>query len=173
MLVGLRHNQRHLVLDVRREGDRFQVSANSVEQTVRAEFLDERTLVLELGGRRHRVDVVRDGTSLHVAVGGCAFTFTEERAAASNQHVGNIATPEIVAPMPGKVVRVLVKAGDRVAGGDTLFILEAMKMENRLVADAPALVETVNVNDGDLVDGGQVLAVLLYIGDDEAPTTSA
>jgi len=43
--------------------------------------------------------------------------------------VANVAAPEIVAPMPGKVLQVAVQAGAQVAAGDTLLILEAMKME--------------------------------------------
>jgi pyruvate carboxylase subunit B len=56
-----------------------------------------------------------------------------------------LAAPEIVSPMPGKVTQVLVKEGDKVAAGDGLLILEAMKMENRLTAEAPAIVRKVHV----------------------------
>jgi biotin carboxyl carrier protein len=64
--------------------------------------------------------------------------------------------------MPGKVIQVLVQPGNSVAGGDPLFILEAMKMETRLLAEGPGVVEAVNVNIGDLVEGGQILAVVRY-----------
>ena len=78
------------------------------------------------------------------------------------RHVAALAPPEIVAPMPGKVVQVLVKPGDQVESGDGLLILEAMKMENRLVAEAVATVAEVRVSEGDMVEGGQVLIVLRY-----------
>jgi len=75
---------------------------------------------------------------------------------------GGSSRERIVAPMPGKVIRVMVEAGDRVERGDTILILEAMKMENRLTADAAGTVDAVKVVAGDLVDGGQVLVILSY-----------
>lgn len=168
MRVSLRYNKRHLGLDVRQEGELFRVTDDTSDKTVRTVFLDETALLIEVDGKVHRVDVVRNGTSFHVAVGADTFTFVEERASSTDPQLSSVAAPEIVAPMPGKVVRVFVKPGDQVASGDTLFILEAMKMENRLTADASGVVTSVTVGAGDLVAGGQVLAVLSYVADDEA-----
>lgn len=61
------------------------------------------------------------------------------------------------APMPGLVVRVPVRAGDRVAAGDPLVVLEAMKMENELKAGSPATVKSVRVTPGEVVEKAQVL----------------
>lgn len=62
-----------------------------------------------------------------------------------------------VAPMPGKVVQVAVKPGDRVRKGAALIVLEAMKMEQTLAAGADGVVAAVNVKEGDQVDGGAIL----------------
>ncbi|HEY3012054.1 MAG TPA: biotin/lipoyl-containing protein [Gemmatimonadales bacterium] len=61
------------------------------------------------------------------------------------------------APMPGLVVRVQAKPGDKVAAGAGLVVLEAMKMENELKAAAPGVVRTVRVAPGEAVEKGQVL----------------
>jgi biotin carboxyl carrier protein len=61
------------------------------------------------------------------------------------------------APMPGLVVRIDARAGDVVAVGDGLVVLEAMKMENELKAGASAKVKAVRVTPGEAVDKGQVL----------------
>lgn len=61
------------------------------------------------------------------------------------------------APMPGLVVRIPVKAGDAVAAGSGLVVLEAMKMENELTAPAAAVVKLVRVAPGEAVEKGQVL----------------
>lgn len=66
----------------------------------------------------------------------------------------------IVVPMPGKIVRVLVKAGEEVSTGDTLVIVSAMKMESEYKAGKDGIVKEVLVKDGDTVDGGQVMVVL-------------
>jgi biotin carboxyl carrier protein len=64
------------------------------------------------------------------------------------------------APMPGKVVRVLVKPGQRVAKGDGLVVVEAMKMQNELQAGADAIVREVRASEGENVEGGAELVIL-------------
>jgi biotin carboxyl carrier protein len=61
------------------------------------------------------------------------------------------------APMPGLVVRVQAKVGDKVAAGTGLVVLEAMKMENELKAAAPGVVKAVRVSPGEAVEKGQTL----------------
>ena len=66
----------------------------------------------------------------------------------------------IAAPMPGKVIRVLVKKGDAVEAGSGLVVVEAMKMQNEMKTPRPAQVVEVRVQDGDTVAAGQTLLVL-------------
>ncbi len=63
----------------------------------------------------------------------------------------------IKAPMPGLVLEIKVKSGDQVKQGDSLIVLEAMKMENVLKAHHDGTVRVVNVEKGQAVDKGQVL----------------
>jgi acetyl/propionyl-CoA carboxylase alpha subunit len=63
----------------------------------------------------------------------------------------------LVTQMPGKVVKVMAKVGDRVVKGQSLLILEAMKMENEVKAGKDGEVFEVHVKDGQAVDSGQVL----------------
>ncbi len=67
---------------------------------------------------------------------------------------------KIVAPMPGKVIRVLVKKGDAVEPGQGLVVVEAMKMQNEMKASHPGHVTEVRVHDGDTVGAGETLVVL-------------
>ncbi len=66
----------------------------------------------------------------------------------------------IVAPMPGTILRVDVSIGASVAKGDTLLILEAMKMENEILAPSDGVVEQLNVSQGASVNPGDILVVL-------------
>ncbi len=66
----------------------------------------------------------------------------------------------VTAPMPGKILDIKIKKGDRVKAGDVLIILEAMKMENEVVAPRDGVVEDIKVNVGDTVDRGAVLVVI-------------
>ena len=64
------------------------------------------------------------------------------------------------APMPGNILKVNVKAGQSVKKGDVLMILEAMKMENEIMAPADAVVSSVSVSAGSTVEAGAVLCTL-------------
>lgn len=66
----------------------------------------------------------------------------------------------LIAPMPGKVVRVLLKAGDEVAAGQGVVVVEAMKMQNEVKSPKAGRVVEVRVVEGDTVNANQVLAVV-------------
>ncbi|WP_292267869.1 acetyl-CoA carboxylase biotin carboxyl carrier protein subunit [Butyricimonas sp.] len=72
---------------------------------------------------------------------------------------------KIVAPMPGKVVKIPVRAGDRLAAGDIAVVLEAMKMQSNYKVNADCRVKEVLVTEGDSVTGNQVLVVLDIINE--------
>jgi biotin carboxyl carrier protein len=67
---------------------------------------------------------------------------------------------EIVSPMPGTIIEVLVKTGDKVNADDELIILESMKMENPICASSNGTVTEVKVEEQDKVQVNQVLAII-------------
>jgi biotin carboxyl carrier protein len=75
---------------------------------------------------------------------------------------------KITAPMPGKVTKLFVSEGQEVKKGDSLLVMEAMKMEYTLKADAPGKVEKVSASTGDQVALGQLLVKLNLAGDKAA-----
>lgn len=66
----------------------------------------------------------------------------------------------VKAPMPGSILSVTVQVGDTVAAGQTVLTMEAMKMENEIVAPAAGVVREVRVKKGDVVDTDAVLVIL-------------
>jgi biotin carboxyl carrier protein len=66
----------------------------------------------------------------------------------------------VVAPMPGTVLQVAVKIGDKVSKGQTLLVLEAMKMENEIMAPAAGVVRELNITQGVSVNAGDILVIL-------------
>ena len=64
----------------------------------------------------------------------------------------------LIAPMPGKILEVLVEKGQSVASGDLLLVMEAMKMEHRIVANVDGVIAMMNLKEGDQVQQGDVLA---------------
>lgn len=67
---------------------------------------------------------------------------------------------EVEAPMPGKILEVLVKLGDQVSHEDELMVLEALKMENPIYAPADGKIVEIKVAAGAMVEANQVLIVL-------------
>lgn len=66
----------------------------------------------------------------------------------------------ISSPMPGKVVKILVKKGDKVKAGETVIIVSAMKMESEYKVKQDRVVKDVKVKEGDTVDGNQPLVIV-------------
>ena len=102
--------------------------------------------------------------SLEVTVGTRAYaiTLTDPKrlrgAQSASSHAGGAA--QIIAPMPGKVVRVLVEAGASVEAGAGIIVVEAMKMQNELKSPKAGEVTVINVKAGATVNAGDVLAVV-------------
>jgi biotin carboxyl carrier protein len=113
---------------------------------------------LTIDGRRYPIFGARRKDSMLVAVAAASFEF--KPAEDSRRRARGLAAATIVAPMPGKVLKVLVKDGDLVEAGQPLVVLEAMKMETALAAESAALVKRVLVAEGQTVDHGAVLIEL-------------
>ncbi len=73
---------------------------------------------------------------------------------------GAAGSVKISAPMPGTIVEVKMKVGDTVKNGSVIAILEAMKMENDIVADRDGTIASIEVGKGDSVSTGTVIATL-------------
>jgi biotin carboxyl carrier protein len=83
----------------------------------------------------------------------------------SDDAAGGHGRAAILAPMPGKVVRILVAVGDEVEAGQGIVVVEAMKMQNEMKAPRAGRVAAIQVKENDSVVAGAVLAVI-----DPAPT---
>ena len=73
---------------------------------------------------------------------------------------------KIIAPMPGKVVKIPVKKGDHLQAGDIVIVLEAMKMQSNYKVNSECVVKDILVNEGDSVNGNQTLILLDIIAND-------
>jgi acetyl/propionyl-CoA carboxylase alpha subunit len=112
----------------------------------------------ELGGRTFRAAIERTGETIYLdgTLGSVALAIVPRLGVPDVEE----APGSLHAPLPGAVRRVAVSAGDEVAEGDTLMVLEAMKMEHAIRAPRDGVVSSVLVADGDQVEGGAILAVV-------------
>ena len=116
------------------------------------------TVDLSVGGIRTALTTEVDGD--RVAVTGPAGTVFAVELARFTDPEDRVAEGSLVASMPGKVVAVHAEVGQEVAAGDTLLVLEAMKMEMAVLAAVAGTVTSLPVSAGDTVAAGQVLAVI-------------
>ena len=78
----------------------------------------------------------------------------------SNSSSASAAGKPVVAPLPGTINEIKVKVGDKVNAGDTVVILEAMKMQNNIEAETSGTITSINVNKGDAVMEGDTLVTI-------------
>jgi len=111
---------------------------------------------LEVDGRPCRTLVARTRDRILVGLDGRTFSF-EVAGAETRPGEARARSGAVVAPMPGKIVAVLVSPGDVVEAGQPLVVLEAMKMETTLTAEVGGTVGAVLAAAGATVDAGSVL----------------
>jgi propionyl-CoA carboxylase alpha chain/3-methylcrotonyl-CoA carboxylase alpha subunit len=140
-------------------------------------------LTVQVAGRAHEVTCCSDGMWWHGVVGGigwCALSVGERMEfmiggdrvtlalADDADAAGSDGADAAIAPMPGVVVVIAVKAGDHIAKGAVVAIVEAMKMENKVLAPFSGVVREVRCRRQEIVTANQVLAVIARSGVSEA-----
>lgn len=80
--------------------------------------------------------------------------------ASSSKQATPAAGKPVVAPLPGTINEIKVKVGDKVNAGDTVVVLEAMKMQNNIDAETSGTIASINVNKGDAVMEGDTLVTI-------------
>ena len=113
---------------------------------------------VKLGG------IANEGASSSSSAPQSAKASADLQSAASSGQTGDAgkaaAGKPVVAPLPGTINEIKVKVGDKVNAGDTVVILEAMKMQNNIEAETSGTITSINVNKGDAVMEGDTLVTI-------------
>jgi biotin carboxyl carrier protein len=161
-------NGRSREVEVERAGTAWRVSVDGQSWSVDAARIDRQTLSLLVGqspALSREVTLTSLGQGRwSVRVGSAVMTAAMNGGRRSGRRAdtpaGGAGRCPISAPMPGRVVRVLVAEGDLVRARQPLVVVEAMKMENELRAPGDGVVVKVSIEAGQSVEAGAVLAVL-------------
>lgn len=125
--------------------------------------LSDGTISFLVGGRSYLVSVGRDETRTLVSIGGVTLVLQSPGRQAPRERgedAGEKGNTLVRAPMPGKVIKVIVVESEAVRKNQTLAIVEAMKMENEIKSPREATVKKIFVAAGDLVDADRPLLEL-------------
>ncbi|HEX7880703.1 MAG TPA: biotin/lipoyl-containing protein [Candidatus Eisenbacteria bacterium] len=156
---------RRVTVDIREVGDRYELTIDGTTHVVDSRRVG-RTAVrsLIIAGKSYEANTVQDGDKCDVYLNGDLFSlevFDELWARAKEGKSDGAARGETIqAPIPGAVVKLMVEAGQVVAAGQPVAVLEAMKMQNELTATWGGTVTDVKVKLGDTVAAGAALIVV-------------
>ena len=163
-LTGASGKRMHVV-ELERKGDLCGVSLDGQALDADAVQIAPNAVSVMIGGQSFEIHVSRsaDGT-LNLQCGPHEFSaeIIDPRAWRGRKHgaVEVEGRQEILAPMPGKVVRLLAAVGDAVEAGQGLLVVEAMKMQNEIRSPKSGKVERLLVKEGQSVNAGQALCVV-------------
>ena len=140
---------------------------NSKELDARIELTDDGFSLMTIAGVTYPVEVVsQHQNEYELLVNGVSYSlsvetpFSLQRKKMLNSQVNESTTIRLKAPMPGKILEVFVKTGDAVKSGDTLLILEAMKMQNAILSSTKGIIKRVLVKEGDATSKSDLLIEL-------------
>ncbi|HZR36785.1 MAG TPA: biotin/lipoyl-containing protein [Nevskia sp.] len=154
--------EHNLELSRARDGYRLHLADRTVPVNLHLE--DDGSAVLTVGGRSERVLIAARGDDVFVHLNGAAYQLRYEHPLQrlAQQSAGS-AEDRVRAPMPGSLVSVAVKAGQSVARGDTLLVMESMKMETTIAAPRDGVVEAVHFAPGQTFDRDAVLLEMKHV----------
>ena len=151
-------------VELQREGDRWHCKLDGKEIVVDAALTDRDVISLLVDGRAYEVKREITATDQHVLVGTERYKseVRDPRSLRTRKAMAeNAAGPrKLTAPMPGKVVRILLPAGSAVEAGQGVVVVEAMKMQNDIKSPKAGTVQQVLISEGAAVNAGDVLAII-------------
>ena len=151
-------------VELTRVGERFECRIDG--RTIDADVAEISTGIYSIliGGRSLEVHVEAHGQALRITSGASEFVASVIDPRRYRKGAGSILAEgrqQVTAPMPGKVIRVLVKAGEAVKAGQGIVVVEAMKMQNEVKSPKAGTIEKLLVVEGQPVNAGDALAVVV------------
>src|SRR5579864_4857047 len=152
-------------LEIERHGGQFHFRING--RAVAADVVQVQPEVYSvlIDGQAFEAHIECDASGLRVQIDGREFPIAiadpRQWRRSQNQMAAAEGHQQIVSSMPGKVVRVMVRAGDAVEAGQGLLVVEAMKMQNEIKSPKAGKIERIAAQEGQTINAGEVLAVIV------------
>ena len=150
-------------LDLSQGAGRWSCRVDGREVEVDAVLARPNVLSLRIGNRAYEVKCERVGGDVHIWVGSQRFAVDvrdPRSRRGRTRAVDNHGPKKLTAPMPGKVVRILLTQGTEVEAGAGVLVVEAMKMQNEIKSPKKGTIQKILVSEGTAVNAGDVLAIV-------------
>lgn len=149
-------------VDIDRSDGTFNAVINGEKHALNGRAANKNTFLFQSENKVVNVYAAEDDDHYYAFIEGEAYTFekVKEEEKSFEADAGSSDREEIFPPMPGSVVKVVAEKGQKVAEGDALIIVEAMKMETSLYASIDGVVTEINVEAGQQVGSDDILIVV-------------
>jgi len=157
--IRLSHENAHYTVEVTPDNEGWRICFDQRRFTVKAQWRDNNHLQIEIDSSLSTIPVLIENDIVSIWYDKQEWHFTRHNpmlALDSESETGN----QFLAPMPGAIIALPVSVGDTVEAGQTLLVMEAMKMEHAMVAPVKASVSDVFFAEGDQVEEGDRLVIL-------------
>lgn len=139
-------------------------SVNGKKEKISIKENGQNTIIIKYRNKNYQAEIVEKNQNRYVVlINGNSYEFavetptSQKRKKIITQKTGEIKDFDVKAPMPGKVVDVFVENGDLIKSGETLFTLEAMKMQNEILSEVTGEITEINVSPGENILKNQLV----------------
>ena len=149
-----------------RDGNRFLISVDDNEYDAKITMVERGVYLLLMDGKSYNIELIEAGGPKKYYVNTYRYSYDAELIDAESRYQKSRKSDHgdddtvISSPMPGKVVKILVKEGEQVKAGDTLVVVSAMKMESEYKVKQDRVIKEIKVQEGDTVDAHQPLVII-------------
>ncbi|OGL45607.1 MAG: hypothetical protein A2161_12560 [Candidatus Schekmanbacteria bacterium RBG_13_48_7] len=150
------------IVDIEKDGENFKITVDDSEKSVQWIPIGEHSYILSFENKSLPVYLVSSNNIRYINIDGENY-LTESVTRIKKTHITGIESTLdenenfIAAPMPGKIVKILVDEGSPIKKGQNAIILEAMKMETHVVSPQNGIITKINFSVGDQVNLGEIL----------------
>lgn len=166
MSTEININDRKALVEVlSREGNIVTISIDGKKYEADIVMVEDGVYSIIIDNKSHNIELIRSGNKNYL-VNTYAKSYKVEIVDAESKYLKSRRRDDsheetvITSPMPGKVVKVLVKVGDKVKAGDTVIIVAAMKMESEYKVKKDRTIKEIKVKAGDTIEANQPLVVI-------------
>ena len=151
-------------VDIQKKNDIYEIKINDEIIIIQPIHCQTNLLTFKKDESYQKVFFAKDNSTQYIVVDGHQYRiedlYRSEQQAISKDHLLVESESEVCAPMPGKILKIFVKVGEKIELKQNLVIVEAMKMENNITSSMKGIVKKINFKEGDLVDTGQPIIEL-------------